>query len=206
MWNGTKSIIGGFLELVAPEHCPGCDAILGWRERGFCEVCEPLLEPLAEGPAAYEFGGPMADAIRRLKYDRRVDHAAVLGELLARRAVPLRGRVHEVVPLPLHQRRRHERGFDQARMLAEPVARALGVPLVDRLTRVRETSAQAALDAWRRSTNVQGAFVAKPFETKLRVLLIDDVYTTGSTMRAAGGALYKAGAGDVRPLALARAE
>ena len=206
MWNGLRSIGLGLAELVAPEHCPGCDALLGWGERGFCEVCAPLLELLPEGPAAYEFGGPLAEAIRRFKYEGRVDYALVLGKLLARHAEVYRGRIDEVVPLPLHPRRRRERGFDQARLLARPVAEALGVPLRLHLSRVRETAVQASLDAWHRASNVRGAFASRPLPRRPRALLIDDVYTTGATMRAAGGALYAAGAGNVRVLALAKAE
>lgn len=157
--------------------------------------------------AAFLYGGPLADAIARFKYGGRAELAGVLGALLAEAALPLAGHVDCAVPLPLHPSRLRERGFNQSALLARPVARALGVPLeVDWMRRIRPTVDQAGLARADREGNVRGAFAAEPLEGSPRVLLIDDVRTTGATLASASHALLAAGASEVRTLVLARAE
>jgi ComF family protein len=199
----------GLLELVAPRGCAGCENVLAPAERGFCEACAPLLDDggrLGDALAAYVYGGPMAEAVRRLKYGRRTELAPVLGRMLAARATELAGIVDCVVPVPLHPRRLRRRGFNQAALLARPVAKALAVPLsVTDLRRVRDTPPQARLGAVERATNVRGAFVALRAPGS-RVLLIDDVRTTGATLAECAEALRIAGAERVVTLVLARAE
>ncbi len=157
--------------------------------------------------AAFLYGGPLADAIVRFKYGGRSELAGVLGQLLAEAALPLAGRVDCAMPMPLHPARLRERGFNQSALLARPVARALGVPLaVEGLRRVRPTVDQAGLARADREGNVRGAFAARQLEGAPRVLLIDDVRTTGATLASASHALLTAGASEVRALVLARAE
>lgn len=193
----------GLLELVAPRGCPGCDDDLSADDPGpFCPACLPLLEPLGRGPAAYGYGGPLAVALRRLKYDARMDLVAPLAELLKGAGLAHAGHVDAVACVPLHRRKRRRRGFHAVELMAAPLADALGVPLdTRRLTRLRDTPPQASLPQRDRDANVRGAFDAGPGPA--RVLLVDDVRTTGATLRAASGALYRAGAKRVRLLALA---
>lgn len=204
------AILGGLLDLLAPRSCPGCDLALDPGEVGFCGGCAPLLErldPSAAGGAAYLFGGPLADAIRRLKYRGRTDHAGALGRLLADACAPLAGRVDVVVPIPLHPRRLRERGFNQASVLGAFVAERLGVPLdASGLQRLRDTPAQAGLDAIRRVDNVRGCFAGRVRLERTRVLVLDDVRTTGATFADAARALSDAGATEVCVRALAGAE
>jgi ComF family protein len=206
-------VLRAFLELVAPHRCPGCDAIAACAEAsGFCPACAPLIEsasvrPPARSAAAFVFGGPLADAITRVKYARRSDLARPLGTLLSREAVAYAGRVDCVVPLPLHPERLRARGFNQSALLAVPVAYALGVPLdATALHRVRPTAEQAGLPRARRADNVRAAFRAAARVRDRRVLLIDDVRTTGATAAEAGAALLDAGCAEVWTLALAQAE
>lgn len=107
-----------------------------------------------------------------------------------------------VVPIPASVRRALTRGFDQAVLLAE----AFPDVVVDGLTRMRETPPQASLDRARRLTNLAGVFRANPHLSGRRVLLIDDVLTTGATFRAAATALKRAGVEQVDGLALAVAD
>jgi len=202
--------MAAFVRLLAPERCPGCDFIVS--SAGFCSACGPLLEPAAGGQsppprdaAAFSYGGPLADALRRLKYEKRPDLAGALGKIFAEAAMMYVGNVDRVLPVPLHPSRLRERGFNQSALLAAPVARALGVPLdTGGLRRARMTRDQAGLRKHERLANVHAAFVARP-QTG-RVLLIDDVRTTGATLAAAASALSAAGCVDVRTLAMAVAD
>ena len=199
-----RAAVRGLLDLIAPRACPGCDHLLDWGELGFCAACGPLLERLPHGPAAYAYGGPLGEGLRRLKYDGRTDLLEALGALVRPLARAHQGRVDVVVPVPLHADRLRQRGFNQAALLAAPLAETLGVPLDERrLVRVRASVPQASLTEAEREANVHRAFEGHRDSTRRRVLLFDDVRTTGATLRAATGALYRAGASSVRVQALA---
>jgi ComF family protein len=170
-----------------------------------------LLERRLASPAltsavgAYRFEGVMREAIHALKYDRRVRVAAPLGELLAAYVAQQPFVADVVVPVPLHNARMRERGFNQSALLAAHVADHLKLPVSMRLVRVRQTEQQASLNRAQRQENVRDAFVWQGMPPPPRVLLIDDVLTTGSTIAAAAQALRAAGAVEVHGLALARA-
>ena len=111
-----------------------------------------------------------------------------------------------MVPVPLHRRRLRRRGFNQAALVARVVARESGLPLaLARLVRVRDTPSQGGLSPAGRMANVAGAFEARSVDGK-RVVLVDDVWTTGATARACARALGVAGALSVRAFTIARVE
>jgi ComF family protein len=126
------------------------------------------------------------------------------------RALPDEGaeRFDAVVPMPLHWRRRWRRGFNQSEILARLVSRQRGIPMKDVVKRVRATATQAGLTNNNRRKNVAGAFrVAKKSQIAgKRILLIDDVMTTGSTAAACALAMKRAGASSVTLLTLARVD
>jgi ComF family protein len=128
-----------------------------------------------------------------------------LGALLAQ-ALPRELGFDAVVPMPLHWRRRWQRGFNQSELLAREIARKWGVPVSALVRRKRATAPQAGLTSAQRRKNVEGAFqVGKGTRLKgMRLLLIDDVLTTGATASACARALKRAGAAQVTFLALAR--
>lgn len=200
------------MALVAPHSCPGCDGPSDRLRAGFCPACAPLLEPApaalrppAGVAAPYAYGGPLADAIRRYKYAGRHDLAAPLGALLAQVAGDYAGRVDRVVPMPMHPRARQERGYDHVALLCRPLARRLRAR-VDRsaLQRQRRGSPQAGLSAAGRLANVLGAFVAGPVAPGARLLLVDDVRTSGATLAEAALTLRRAAPGvEIHCLALA---
>lgn len=159
---------------------------------------------IARSVAAYE--GALREAICALKFRRQKAIAKPLGRLLARFAPQeiLQG-VGTVIPVPLHPDRLAERGFNQAELLARPVAQGIGVPcLPDALRRVRQEAAQAELGAADRWHNVEEAFEPGG-RVRGTVLLVDDVFSTGATAAACARALAEAGAERVVILTLARA-
>jgi ComF family protein len=164
--------------------------------------CPPATGP-EEPRAAFEYGGPVQEAIVRLKYGGRSDLGAPLGGLVARAAVGSAADL--VVPVPLHPVRLSERGFNHAALLAGPVARALGVPLRASVLRRQARAAQASLGRDERLANVRGAFTARCRIDGAAVMLVDDVITTGATSAACTEALLGAGARSVTVVALARA-
>jgi competence protein ComFC len=133
--------------------------------------------------------------------------ALPLSRLLIR-ALPLDQRFDVVIAIPMHWRKRWERGFNQAELLARPVAKRYGLKLARNLRRNTFTPSQASLTEAQRRANANSAFsVRRPYEIEgRRVLLIDDVFTTGATLRAAAATLKRAGAAHVSALTLARVD
>jgi ComF family protein len=209
-----SSMLSAWLHVLAPQRCAGCDTRVALAQDAFCKACSPLLEetssahrPPQRAASVFVYGGPLADAIVRLKYAGRTEIARALAAPLAEAALLYAGTVDRVLPLPLHAARLRERGFNQSALLSHPVARALGVPLdTTSLARMRPTREQASLPRDQRIENVRGAFTVRRALTRQRVLLIDDVRTTGATLAAAAEALERAGCADVKTLALARAD
>jgi ComF family protein len=169
--------------------------------------------------AGFEFGGALAEAIRRLKWQHMPELAPALGLLLfpALRTAPADfAAIDLIVPVPLHPKRLRAREFNQAAELAAALretARAHDVPLgrcaldARALERIRDTPPQTGLDAAQRRRNVLGAFRARdPARVRdKRVLVVDDVMTTGATADACAAALRRAGAAAVVVLTLGRA-
>jgi ComF family protein len=224
--------VGPILDLLFPPACAAC----GTRPApgAFCAACAGALEPLPqrrcarcalplEGGAicppcrrdppafdrlgaAFVHGGPVADAVHRLKYRGRREVAAALAPILAGRFHRELAAAHVVAPIPLHASRRVERRYDQAALLAREVARLAGCPLDPRLlVRVRATTGQVGQGRAARLRNLEGAFTARAVPGR-RVLLIDDVVTTAATASAASAALKQAGAREVVVVAVSRAE
>jgi ComF family protein len=176
-------------------------------EQGRCGLCRLGVRGF---DLAYSFGA-YTDELRKLihlfKYQKIKTLAKPLGELLVR-SLPLEQRFDMVAPMPLHWLRQLNRGFNQAELIAAPLARRLNVPLVNALKRVKSTPKQAGLTYAKRRVNVAGAFRAngRADVRGKRILLVDDVLTTGATAGAAAAVLKKAGAKHVTVLTLARVD
>lgn len=204
-----------------PATCLGCNLLLRHEDPlALCSTCRIEMlelppEPDADGVAApYAYGGPLARAVWALKFGGALALAGPLGRLLAMQP-RLDAGWELLVPVPLHWRRRFVRGFDQAEELARALARARreqGRPgprlAIRALRRTRATRPQTELDARERAHNVAAAFALRSRDASevagRRVLLLDDVTTTGATLQACRVALLHAGAREVGALALLR--
>jgi ComF family protein len=175
---------------------------------GRCALCRGGLRGF---DAAYSYGsyeGALRELIHVYKYGRVQTLAKPLGDLLAA-ALPREERFDAVTAVPLHWRRQWQRGFNQSELLARTMAARRGIPVLRALRRVRSTESQAGLSNTRRRQNVDTAFAcrrgARALEGK-RVLLIDDVMTTGFTAAACARVLKRAGAAKVALLTVARVD
>jgi ComF family protein len=171
-----------------------------------CTSCRHRRLYFRHARAVGIYDGPLRDAVHALKFKGRSALSEPLGAMMARVAISdwvLAGS-EMVVPVPLHPARQAERGFNQSELLAREVALALRRPLTPRaVQRARPTEAQSGLPLPERRANVRGAFIAAPL-TARRVLLIDDVLSTGFTAGACAHALRTSGAQQVVVLTLAR--
>ena len=176
-------------------------------EKGQCAFCR-LGIPGFDSVYTY---GSYEDSLRTLihlfKYEKITPLAKPLGNLLAL-AIPRQKQFDVIVPMPLHWRKRWARGFNQSEILAKEIARRWGVPVRTVVKRTKATAPQAGLTNAKRRLNVRGAFsVSGNRKLKgLRVLLIDDVLTTGATASACAAALKRAGAVHVSVAAVARTD
>ena len=169
--------------------CPACREGLS-RLRLRDQVCLRCMTPLDEhGRCAF---CAARELVMQLKY-RYCDEAADALALAMAQCVPL-GRYDALVPVPLHARRQRTRGGNQAEILCRALSPRLGLPVLNLLTRVRETREQTSLARGDRLRNVQGAFSLAGEARGLRLLIVDDVRTTGATARACAQALSQGGA------------
>lgn len=174
-----------------------------------CGVCLQNTPPFEYTFALFPYCEPISQLILGLKFQQKLTYAQTLGELLTKQIrtnwykdKPL---PNVILPVPLHPRRLRERGFNQAVEIARPIAKALDIPVdLHGLKRTRQTTAQAELPAAARKSNVQHAFTACRDYYGQSIAVIDDVVTTGHTIRACCTELKRAGAGDIHVWCAAR--
>jgi ComF family protein len=168
-----------------------------------CGTCRQSRKALTSCWWAFEHGGAVRDAIHRAKYGGVPYIGHKLGTLWRPPAIEALGDRDShlawdvVIPIPLHRKRLRQRGYNQSALVARAVARSLGVPLdTTMLRRVRDGPPQVGLTARQRAGNVRGVFSVRKEQCVRgkRILLIDDVVTTGSTMAECAKTLSKAGA------------
>jgi len=192
---------------ILPPYCRVC----GQKDRLRGELCERCQENLPRYAAVRSWGifeGPVRNALHHLKYRRNVALGESLSRPLIAMAQTLGWDLNLVTPVPLGAARMKERGYNQAALLARPLALRLDLAYQPAaLRRVRETQSQVNLNRAERVKNVAGAFQADHrLVSGKHVLVVDDVTTSGSTLDACAEALLCAGAKKVYGLTLARAE
>ena len=167
-----------------------------------CEACKNVNFGFESARAPLRYEGVGKEVVHALKYRGYRKVVAGLAAPLMLQALGEDG-FDDVVPVPLHRSRKRKRGFNQAELLARGVAAEINAPVSDTLKVVRSTRDQVELSAAQRRANVAGAYRANA-PLRGRVLLIDDVFTTGATMSACASTLLRAGAKEVHALSLCR--
>ena len=209
------------LDLMFPPKCPFCQTILDIPQASFCPACRDKLPWLSgrAGERRVDFASgcfsplayrePVPGAVHRFKFSRVRALARPFGALMAQ---CLEERLSTGADLirwaPLSKQRRRERGFDQAELLAREVGRLLDIPALPLLEKKRHTAPQSELEeSSARRANAQGAYALLPGAglTGKRVVLVDDVVTSGATLSACAALLRQAGAEGVYCLTLAQA-
>lgn len=211
---------GTFLEMLFPPKCVFCRTVLKGHEKSICNECRDTLphpnHSLSPGgaysvcAAALRYEGMVKKAFHRFKFGGKANYAKPFGELMAdtiRRE--LAGRYDLITWVPISKTRKRARGYDQSMLLAYKVALELQDVAVETLRKTVNNPAQSKIDApVQRQKNVEGAYA--PIDSQLvqgkRILLIDDILTTGSTLTECASVLLNAGAIEVVCAVFARSE
>jgi len=205
-----------FIDFLAPPSCVFCGTASGAGESSICGACfedlpwnVPAISPV---PGVFEcsiamlhYSYPVDVTIKALKFKRKLFYAPAFSEVLCSAENLLPDGIDAVLPVPLHWRRKAYRGFNQAMEIAKPLASLLGLPLLRGFHRSKATPFQSGLAARDRIRNLQCAFRATRTITHSHVLIVDDVLTTGATVRAVAKTLLASGVSKVSVLTVARA-
>lgn len=207
-------------EAVFPRRCLLCGKPVG-PEACFCRECEarvpaePLLRVLktwgekeyflfCAAPLRYE--GQVKGAIYRFKFRGKRAMAATLAQAMERAARSLEEEPEVLSYVPMEPRRQRERGYNQSELLAEELGARLGLPVTGLLKKTGQGRVQHWLSAKGRQENAQNHYQASPEAARKKILLVDDIVTTGATLGACAGALYREGALQVWAVCAADAE
>lgn len=197
------------LHLIYPNRCPICGSVIGAQDR-FCTDCESRLTlyddsfcpPEADSfTAVYVYNGSVKPAIKLLKNGICGNADYALGMALAEklRRTDIISRCDMLVPVPMWKADIRKRRYNQSGLICRIISAELGIPVcVEAVSKVRPTAPQKLLDKQLRSINLTGAFIAVPeLAAGKRIMMIDDICTTGSTISETASALRKAGAAEV---------
>jgi ComF family protein len=200
------------IEPIEPPVCQLCGLPwIGANHAAICSRCQSS-PPQLDGLRSYAMhDGPLRRAIHQFKYEDLGELAGPLGRLMAegwKRLAPRGLELHAIVPVPLHRHRQRQRGYNQAALLARELGARLGLPVLENtVIRSRATAPQVNLNAEARRTNVRDAFLCTGSGIAgKRLLLVDDVCTSGATLESVSLALRGAGAASVWACTLTRAK
>lgn len=189
------------LHPVTEPLCKKCGKPLSTSEAEYCPDCGRKKHLYTRGRAAFEYDSSMRESISRFKYKNRREY----GDFYVQELLKICGcaisswNVDVLIPIPLHKSRRRARGFNQAELIARGLGRRLHIPVAaDYLLRTKKTKPQKELNDQERKSNLKNAFhIEKDNLEFKKILLIDDIYTTGSTIDAAVAVLLEHGAEKV---------
>lgn len=172
----------------------------------YCCDCGKMGHLYTRGLAVLPYTGKVRKSLHQIKFHNKKEYLDFYGpymaEVLGKRI--LAWDAQALIPVPLHRPKRRKRGFNQAEILAVEVGRALGIPVrTDVVQRIRNTRPQKDLSLRERQNNLKGAFKISQYDVKLKkIILVDDIYTTGSTIDGIAGKLLEQGAEEVYFIAL----
>lgn len=194
------------IRYVESPYCLKCGKSLKDDTKEYCQDCENATHIFDRGRALYEYEG-VKKAIYRFKYEGRQEYAAFFGRQLAKKLSTeiLNWKVDAILPVPLHKDRLKKRGYNQASLLAKELGKALKIPVNEEiLYRKKATVPQKQLNVKERQNNLKNAFKIRQNDVKLKtVIVVDDIYTTGSTMNAIAQCLKDEGVEKVFFVSLA---
>jgi ComF family protein len=197
------------LQVVTSPRCFKCGKPLLNIYEEYCQDCRRKQHTYIQGRSLYHYQSA-APGIYRLKYGNRREYADFYGQEMAKHMKAFLTEIQPdvLVPVPLHKRRERSRGYNQSHLLAKAIARYTGIPVAANLVyRVKNTAPMKRLTPTQRQNNLKKAFHMKENEVKLStVVLIDDIYTTGSTIDAVSACLLEHGVKKVYFLALSCGE
>ncbi len=189
------------ITVVTEPVCKRCGKQLeeSWKE--YCYDCHRKHHFYTQGKGVYLYEGPMKLAMYRLKYSNRRCYSRVFtAELMEQYQTWIKQKgIQAIIPIPMYKSKERRRGYNQAKVLARELGRQTQIPVEEHLVmRVKNTVAQKNLSDMKRKQNLKNAFKITGNRVQLeRVLLIDDIYTTGSTMDAVSQALLQAGVQEI---------
>ncbi len=195
---------------MAPDLiCPRCGRFqedAGIDVHGhLCRECRRRPSPVSQMRAPLRYQEPLSQVIHHFKYEGYFALAEPLAKFMIAGWPAWDQPPDLILPIPLHPRRRRQRGYNQSELLARPLGRAINIDLdTTSLQRTRHTAPQVGLGPEERHENVHNAFLAAAGVRGRHIVLVDDVLTTGATMRSAAEALLAAGAATVSAYCLAR--
>lgn len=190
---------------IKEPYCLKCGKQLGQEEKEYCSDCERIRHKYVQGTALYDYGS-MADSVFRFKYAGRAEYAAFYGrDLFMKKAGWLAGiRPDALVPVPVHPSKMRSRGYNQAYLIARELSGYCGIPVAKKLIgRKIRTQPLKNLSHEERQNNLKKAFKILQNDVKLdTIVIIDDIYTTGSTMDAMAKVFMEAGIDNIYFMAL----
>lgn len=195
---GTKICVQCYPKLlrIGGTFCLKCGKMLSDAKTEYCDDCLNGAHAFHSGRALYQYQGVVKKSIYRFKYAGRKEYGEFFGEQMARHLAEFirQTGAEAIVPVPLYAAKKRKRGFNQAEVLAENLSRCTGIPVCNLVTRVRNTVPQKQLDREERQNNLKKAFKIRQNDVKLKTtIIIDDIYTTGSTIDAVARVLLQAG-------------
>ncbi|MGN0354242.1 MAG: double zinc ribbon domain-containing protein [Muricoprocola sp.] len=188
------------IKVITHPRCYKCGKPVEGEETEYCEDCSGNHHYFTEGRGLLLYEGKVKESIHRIKYENKREYLDVYAQLMAEKLGNdvKRWNPQVCIPIPMYSGKKKLRGFNQAEILAQKLGELLDIPVdTEILQKIKDTGDQKALDVRQRKHNIQGAFAVTEDFLYQRVLLIDDVYTTGNTIDAAAKTLLDAGAREI---------